>query len=42
MEFDPIIYPYPLIEEITFELTSFFESTLRLEISLIAAKFNKG
>lgn len=42
LEFDPIIYPYPIIEEITFDLKSIFEGILTLEIALIAAKFNKG
>jgi len=41
-EFDPIIYPYPLVEEVTFDLTAIFDGMLRLELNLIAAKFNKG
>jgi hypothetical protein len=40
-EWEPIIFPYPIVEEITSDLTAIFESMLRLEINLIAARFNK-
>ena len=42
MEYEPIIFPYPVVEEITYELEQFFESVLNLEISSIVARFNKG
>lgn len=39
-EWEPVIQPYPILEEINFDLTQIFNSMLQLEISLAAAKFN--
>lgn len=41
-EFEPTIQPYPLVEEITAELTVIFEGTLRTEVNAIADSFNAG
>lgn len=41
-EFEPTILPYPIVEEVTFDLTQIFNSMLTLEINSIAARFNNS
>lgn len=39
-EYEPTISPYPIVEDVTFDLREMFDSMMRLELNLIAAKFN--